>query len=176
MRTPPCFLSLMSTFFSTRPFAGVAHRPLLRVLLYLIVFGSFFAFFFPSTHVPHLMKPPPPHAHDRPRPMHPPTFAPPPTRPHRHRINAQRPVTRPDDHQNGPGDVWAERADAVRGAFLQAYNSYVTYAAPRDELRPVSKAPVDSCVLYYIERGIWALLIFVGGRSRTASMAGPSRI
>src|SRR5712671_4639286 len=76
--------------------------------------------------------------------QYPPTVTPPPASPgsNRHRIKAQRPLA---DHRKG--GVWAQRADVVRDAFLDAYNSYVAYAAPHDELRPLSKSPSDECVL-----------------------------
>ena len=163
----------MSSF--TRPFAGILHRPFLRVLLYLIVFGTFFAIFLPSVHVPLLLNRPahppdsPTHQHHRTRPVHPPTFAPPPSRPHRHRIEVQRPLTRPDDLQNG--DVWAQRADAVRDAFFKAYNSYVTHAAPYDELRPLSRTPVDTCVRFTLSPRAGAADF---AWSRAALMAGLS--
>lgn len=32
----------------------------------------------------------------------------------------------------------------MRDAFLRAYNSYVTYASPYDELLQLSKAPMDT--------------------------------
>jgi hypothetical protein len=146
----------MTTF--TRPFVGTLYRPFLRVLLYLIVFGTFFAIFLPSAYVPPLLNrlahlpDPLTHKH-RPGPVHPPTFAPPQSRPHRHRIKVQRPVRRPDDSDLQNGDVWAQRADAVRDAFLQAYNSYVTHAAPHDELQPLSRTPVDKCVHFTFVRG-----------------------
>ncbi|KAH9967535.1 glycoside hydrolase [Russula dissimulans] len=68
-----------------------------------------------------------------------PTVTPPSPASNRHRIKPQRPLA---DHRKG--DVWARRADVVRSAFLDAYNSYVTYAAPHDELRPLSKTPSDN--------------------------------
>lgn len=84
--------------------------------------------------------------HRRPSHTRPPTLFPPQPGSHRHRTKPQRPLSGPDDHQMG--DVWEQRADAVRGAFLQAYNSYVAQAAPHDELLPLSKAPTDKCVLF----------------------------
>jgi hypothetical protein len=35
-------------------------------------------------------------------------------------------------------EVWAERASKVKNAFLHAYHGYERYAAPHDELKPVS--------------------------------------
>ncbi|KAH8987771.1 glycoside hydrolase [Lactarius hatsudake] len=61
--------------------------------------------------------------------------------PPRHRVKAQRPLAGPMAAHDGP---WAERADAVRGAFLHAYQGYLTHAAPHDELRPIAKLPVDN--------------------------------
>ncbi|KAJ7249448.1 glycoside hydrolase family 47 protein [Mycena rebaudengoi] len=49
--------------------------------------------------------------------------------------NGPRP---PPYHAPKPGDVWAERADAVRKGFLHAYKGYQTRALPYDELLPVS--------------------------------------
>jgi hypothetical protein len=82
-------------------------------------------------------------------------------------------VTRPDDDDDRNGDVWDRRADAVRNAFLRAYNSYVTYAAPYDELLPLSKAPMDTCVLLYLMARAQLTLEV---RARVALMAGRSRI
>lgn len=115
----------------TRPFPGLFHRPPLRVLLFLFIFSIFFTVFLLPTHAPHFPE------HNRPL-----SFDPPQPGSNRHRIRIQRPITRPDAHRNK--DVWAQRADAVRDAFLQAYNSYVTYASPYDELLPLSKAPSDT--------------------------------
>ena len=64
-----------------------------------------------------------------------------PEQPSRHRIKVQRPIAKPA--HDGP---WAERADAVRGAFLHAYEGYLTHAAPHDELRPLTKSSVNKCV------------------------------
>ena len=137
----------MSSFLSSRPFAVILHRPILRAFFFLLVFGTFFAIFLPPTHAPHINTP----HFRRPKPVYTPTFAPPQLGSHRHRIKAQRPLTRPDHHRNG--DVWAGRADAVRDAFLHAYNSYVTYAAPHDELLPLSKGPVDTSVFFILRHG-----------------------
>jgi hypothetical protein len=56
-----------------------------------------------------------------------------------------------DDYRagGGDGDVWVQRAEAVRGAFLEAYNGYVEHAAGHDELLPLSKAPTDKYVLLF---------------------------
>ena len=133
----------MSTFFPTRPFAGNLHRPLFRALLCLFIFGAFFLVFLPHTHVLNLMNAPHFPGHH-----HPLLFDPPQPGSNRHRINVQRPITPPDAHRNK--DVWALRADAVRDAFLRAYNSYVTYASPYDELLPLSKAPMNKFVFFNI--------------------------
>jgi mannosyl-oligosaccharide alpha-1,2-mannosidase len=42
--------------------------------------------------------------------------------------------------------LWAERANAVRGAFLHAYHGYELYGLPHDELRPLSNRSKDMCV------------------------------
>jgi hypothetical protein len=127
-------------------------RSLFRVLLFILLFGAFFFMSLPSTTHPGRFMPagtlnfP---SHRRPASKRPPTFAPPQSGSHRHRTKAsQRPVSALDHHHHETGDVWAERADTVRGAFLQAYNSYVAHAAPHDELLPLSKAPTDKCVLF----------------------------
>jgi len=139
-------LSFMSTLFSTRPFSGFSHRPLLRVLLFLFIIGTFFVVFLPPTYVPRLINVPQYPGHNRPL-----SFDPPQPGSNRHRIRIQRPITRPDAHRNK--DVWARRADAVRDAFLRAYNSYVAYASPYDELLPLSKAPMDTCVFFISRYG-----------------------
>lgn len=46
-----------------------------------------------------------------------------------------------------PPDVWEERAEQVRRAFIHAYHGYERYAAPSDELKPKSNGKVDKCVL-----------------------------
>ena len=167
----------MSTFFPTLPFTVILHRPLLRFLFFLLIFGAFFAFFLPPIYVP-LFSPNAPHFHKHKRPVHayPHTFAPPPlSGPQRHRIvkEVQRPVMRPaaDDHR----DLWDRRADAVRGAFLRAYNSYVAYAAPHDELLPLIKAPTNTFVFIYILPRARAVVDFGPSRG-TDLMAGPCRI
>src|SRR5215471_18672452 len=57
---------------------------------------------------------------------------------------SERPPSRPT-----PPEVWADRADKVRSAFIHAYRGYERYAAPHDELRPVSNRVSDRYVLYY---------------------------
>jgi hypothetical protein len=47
-----------------------------------------------------------------------------------------------------PPEVWAERAAQVRNAFLHAYHGYERYAAPHDELKPVSNRASDEYVVY----------------------------
>ena len=39
--------------------------------------------------------------------------------------------------------VWDRRAAEVRGAFIHAYGGYMRYAAPSDELKPVSNGRVN---------------------------------
>ncbi|KAN0124200.1 Glycoside hydrolase [Russula decolorans] len=127
----------MYTHFPTRLFTGFLHRPLLRVFLFLFIFGTFFVVFLLLTHVHRLMNAPHLPGHYRPL-----SFDPPQPGSNRHRIMVERPITRPDAHRNK--DIWARRADALRDAFLRAYNSYDTYASPYDELLPLSKAPMDT--------------------------------
>ena len=133
----------MAAFFQRQLFMGTPRRPLLRIVVVCLVFGIFFVIFLPPTDTPHLEHRPIFPVH-RPVPM--PMRPPPDPGSHRHRIKPQeRPLTEFPGHQID--DVWAQRADAVRGAFLHAYSSYVTYAAPHDELLPLAKAPIDKCVL-----------------------------
>lgn len=133
-------LSPLLLSFMTRPFPGFLHRPLLRPLLFLFILGAFFILYLPPTNVRLVNAPESPGQY---RPL---SFDPPQPGSNRHRIKVQRPITRPDAHRNK--DVWAQRADAVRNAFSQAYNSYVTYASPYDELLPLSKRPVNTCVFF----------------------------
>lgn len=44
-----------------------------------------------------------------------------------------------------PVDVWETRAKEVKDAFLHAYHGYEKYAAPFDELLPVSDSRVNKC-------------------------------
>ncbi|KAI0247096.1 seven-hairpin glycosidase [Lactifluus subvellereus] len=104
----------MVTFFQRQPFVGTPRRPLLRIVLVCLVFGH----------------------------LRPPAFTLPDPESPRRRIKAQRPLTEHGGHRND--DIWAQRADAVRSAFVHAYNNYATYAAPHDELLPLAKAPVDN--------------------------------
>ena len=43
-------------------------------------------------------------------------------------------------------EVWAERAQAVKRAFIHAYEPYETIAFPSDELLPISKLPINTQV------------------------------
>jgi hypothetical protein len=136
--------SLMLSLSQILP-AAIRQRPVLRIVLFFLIFGIFLVLFLPPTghpsffvDVPNFFTPN--------SPLHIPTPSPDPTPPqstsHRNRIKAQRPSNRP----GRKGDVWSRRADAVRDAFLHAYKSYLTHAAPHDELRPLSKAPINTCV------------------------------
>ncbi|KAI9460739.1 seven-hairpin glycosidase [Russula earlei] len=129
-----------------QPLFGFLRRPLVPFILFSLVFGSFLVVFLPPTLAPRFIDvPPSPVVQHYPAPhISPPTFTQPPSQPesYRHRIKAQRPLTASDGHRMG--DVWARRADAVRDAFLHAYNGYLAHAAPHDELRPLSKAPIDN--------------------------------
>ncbi|KAF8623208.1 hypothetical protein AX15_006446 [Amanita polypyramis BW_CC] len=46
--------------------------------------------------------------------------------------------------EDAPAGVWETRAAEVRDAFLHAYHGYEKYAAPFDELRPVSNSRVNN--------------------------------
>ncbi|KAI0279663.1 glycoside hydrolase [Russula brevipes] len=63
------------------------------------------------------------------------------------RLRLSRMAQLPHDGPDRKEDVWSRRADKgrVRDACLNAYKSYLTHwhAAPHDELRLLSKAPVD---------------------------------
>lgn len=43
-------------------------------------------------------------------------------------------------------EVWAERAQAVKRAFIHAYEPYESIAFPSDELLPISKLPINKQV------------------------------
>ena len=58
-----------------------------------------------------------------------------------HRIKVQRPPA-----ELAHDEPWAQRADAVRGAFLHAYEAYLTHASPHDELLPLTNSSIDKCV------------------------------
>jgi len=45
-----------------------------------------------------------------------------------------------------PAELWAERQQQVKKAFVHAYHGYETYAAPMDELRPLANVGVNKCV------------------------------
>ncbi|KAK2463622.1 hypothetical protein APHAL10511_004373 [Amanita phalloides] len=46
--------------------------------------------------------------------------------------------------QDDPADVWEQRAAQVKHAFLHAYSGYEKYAAPFDELLPLSNSRVNN--------------------------------
>jgi len=131
----------MSSLFGDQPLSDFLRRPLFRVLFLFLLFVIFFILFLPPTFVPSLADG---LHHSSIRPL---IFAPPSPESLHHRIKAQRPLNKPLDHDHQRGDIWARRADAVREAFLHAYDSYVAYAAPHDELLPLTKTPTDKCVL-----------------------------
>ncbi|KAH9012123.1 seven-hairpin glycosidase [Lactarius pseudohatsudake] len=113
---------------------GVLRRPFVRIIVLCLFIIFLFATLLPHTDPPGFFDLVPPQdqlSHIPHRPMGPP----------RHRIKAQRPLAGPMAAHDGP---WAERADAVRGAFLHAYQGYLTHAAPHDELKPIAKLPVDN--------------------------------
>jgi hypothetical protein len=41
---------------------------------------------------------------------------------------------------------WKKRADQVKQSFLHAYNNYERFAAPHDELRPLTQGMIDKYV------------------------------
>ncbi|KAJ7625647.1 glycoside hydrolase family 47 protein [Roridomyces roridus] len=43
-----------------------------------------------------------------------------------------------------PPEIWDDRAAAVKRAFLHAYSGYEQYAAPHDELRPMSDSYINN--------------------------------
>ncbi len=46
-----------------------------------------------------------------------------------------------------PVDIWAERAEQVKEAYLHAYRGYERYASPHDELLPLANGSIDKLVL-----------------------------
>jgi len=61
----------------------------------------------------------------------------------------QHPVAGSDDHR--PNDIaYAKKAEAVREAFIYAYEGYRTYAMPMDELRPLRGTKVNKCVFHFL--------------------------
>ena len=73
-----------------------------------------------------------------------------------HRIKVQRPPVEP-----AHDEPWAQRADAVRGAFLHAYEAYLTHASPHDELLPLTNSSIDKCVCSpprTADRSLWLTL------------------
>ncbi|KAI9453041.1 seven-hairpin glycosidase [Lactarius psammicola] len=120
-----------------QPLYGVLRRPLVRIILFCLVLVFLFVALLPHTDIPHLfgdISLVPPH-HQRP-PIPPHLEGPP-----HHRIKVQRPLAGTIVGHDGP---WSQRADAVRGAFLHAYQGYLSHAAPHDELRPLAKSPIDN--------------------------------
>ncbi|KAH9166879.1 seven-hairpin glycosidase [Lactarius sanguifluus] len=113
---------------------GIIRRPLVRIILLCLFIFFLFAALLPHTGPSRFFDLIPPQDRLLPIPHH-------PMGPPRRRIKVQRPLADPTAAHNGP---WAERADAVRGAFLHAYQAYLTYAAPHDELKPIAKLPVNN--------------------------------
>ncbi|KAI9460740.1 seven-hairpin glycosidase [Russula earlei] len=163
----------MSPLLQLQPFTRFIPRPHVRLILFILVFGSFCVVFLPPTFTPHLMDRP---AHHPPH-MPPHRFPLPQSGSHRHRINSQHSSTEHDHRRKG--DVWARRADAVRDAFLHAYNGYLAHAAPHDELRPLSKSPIDNFngwSLSYIESldTLWLMGLYEEFDSALAVVANVS--
>ena len=50
---------------------------------------------------------------------------------------------KPKVHQRP--SIWPRRADSVKAAFVHAYHGYEKYAAPHDELRPITKVGSNQC-------------------------------
>lgn len=48
-----------------------------------------------------------------------------------------------DAQQDVSAAEWSRRAEQVRHAFRHAYGNYERYAAPHDELKPLSQGKVD---------------------------------
>lgn len=46
---------------------------------------------------------------------------------------------------------WKKRADQVKQSFLYAYNNYERFAAPHDELRPLTQGRIDKYVQYFYD-------------------------
>ena len=128
-----------------RSSCGVLRRPLVRILSLLFLLVILFVVLHPVLDAPRLLENIS-HAlqlYQQPRPpLHSsPFISPHPKQNSGHRIKVQHPPVEP-----AHVEPWAQRADAVRGAFLNAYGSYLTHAAPHDELRPLTKSSVDKCV------------------------------
>jgi len=49
-------------------------------------------------------------------------------------------------------EVWTERANQVKLAFLHAYHGYERYALPHDELKPISSGYQDKCVFWIFHK------------------------
>jgi hypothetical protein len=47
-----------------------------------------------------------------------------------------------------PAEVWTERREQVKLSFQHAYHGYEQYAAPSDELLPLSKYAINQCVVF----------------------------
>lgn len=46
-------------------------------------------------------------------------------------------------------ELWEERQQKVKQAFVHAYHGYETYAAPMDELKPLSHMGLNKCVVLH---------------------------
>ena len=131
-------LSIFLSSMFPQSLRGVPHRPLVRILLLLLFIVILFVTLHPVFDANSLLwnvSLPRPPLHSSP------FVSPHPRQQSGHRIKVQRPPVEP-----AHGEPWAQRADAVRGAFLHAYGGYLTHAAPHDELLPLTKSPVDKCV------------------------------
>ncbi len=125
---------------SLQSLSGIFRRPLVRITLLFLVFVTLFVVLLQHDSLPFSLETIP-FVLPRPLPNFPLPIPPRPDGLPLHRIKIHRPQAVP-----AHGGPWAERADAVRDAFLHAYNGYLTYAAPHDELLPLSKSPYDMCV------------------------------
>lgn len=45
---------------------------------------------------------------------------------------------------------WSDRAEVVKKAFVHAYHGYERYAAPSDELRPLTQGRINKCVFVWL--------------------------
>lgn len=58
--------------------------------------------------------------------------------------------------------AWNDRAEKVKQAFKHAYGGYARYAAPEDELRPLTNTGVNMCVLLFFlveDRWFWQFIV-----------------
>ncbi len=73
----------------------------------------------------------------------PPDFWPPPPP---HPFDNAEEEDKPQVENEEPKVDWNGRAELVKQAFVHAYHGYEEYAAPKDELLPISNRSVNKCV------------------------------